>query len=437
MTEQPNNNQPPQNSSDAGPRGQGFDAQEMQEGYRYFSNALKVSFSLLKIIMIILVVVFVGSGFRVIGSDERALVLRFGKIRGVGEDRLLSPGQKLLFPYPVHEVIKIPTEKKFALGINTFWYYQKPGEEMIEDPTRPVYVNAELDPLIDGYCIIRGERQSNVPGGSEGSDYNIAHSKWVLTYQITNPERFYKNTFVDETKIEAGQNYGDLIEAGAKPLLRNIVADAVVTAMVNYTIKDAMSDKTATVTEHVRRLIQNKLDITQSGIKVISLQRTSFTWPRQVARAFEAALRASNAKQKTISEAKLYAEKALSETAGLVAEKLVDALQNNNLSNEQLELLWDRLAGEAQERIAQAQAYRTQVVENAKANADYVAQILPEYRKRPRLVIQKIYQDAIEQVLENVDETVIIQPTEGAKGAEIRIQISRDPTLKKKSEQQQ
>jgi len=49
---------------------------------------------------------------------------------------------------------------------------------------------------------------------------------------------------------------------------------------------------------------------------------------------------------------------------------------------------------------------------------------------------RQIYQDAIEEVLNNVDEKIIIQPTEGTKGKEIWIQLSRDPTIKPKSDKE-
>ena len=92
------------------------------------------------------------------------------------------------------------------------------------------------------------------------------------------------------------------------------------------------------------------------------------------------------------------------------------------------------MAGTAQEKIAHARAYRTKVVETAKANAEYLQKLLPEYRKRPKLVIQEIYQDTMEYVLNNADEKIIIQPTEGTKGREIRLLLNRDPAIKPKSE---
>ncbi len=64
-------------------------------------------------------------------------------------------------------------------------------------------------------------------------------------------------------------------------------------------------------------------------------------------------------------------------------------------------MLWSDLGGTARERMADAQAYQTRVVETAKANADYLERLLPEYRLRPKLVIQKIYLDAMEQIFTN------------------------------------
>ena len=72
-------------------------------GYDYLSGALKVSFAVLKVIMVVLVVLFLFSGVTKVDTGERAIVLWFGKISGVGEARILGPGLKLLWPYPIHE----------------------------------------------------------------------------------------------------------------------------------------------------------------------------------------------------------------------------------------------------------------------------------------------------------------------------------------------
>ncbi len=399
------------------------------------SEALRISFVMLKIIMVVLVIVFLASGFRTVGADEQALVLRFGKIRGVGESRILGPGLHWIFPYPIDEIIKIPVAKKVNLLINSFWYFQTKEETLPEGPKRRDRVPEKLDPLKEGYCITRGKKQNPTAPDSAGSDYNIVHSKWQLTYKIDEPESFFKNIYVEDLK--PGQIYFDVITKNLTPVLEDLVADAVVTALVNYTIDEVIFEQVGRVTEHVKRLLQEKLDKISSGIKVISVQLTDVTWPRQVNDAFWASIRASQGRQKIISEAKLYAEKTLNETVGslTIADQLLTALNDANATEQQKELLWSQLSGRAQEKIAQARAYRTEVVESAKANAEYLKKILPEYRKRPELVIQKIYLDAIEYVLNSADEKIIIQPAEGTRGKEIRVLLNRDPAIKSKSEQ--
>ena len=46
--------------------------------------------------------------------------------------------------------------------------------------------------------------------------------------------------------------------------------------------------------------------------------------------------------------------------------------------------------------------------------------------------MQRIYQDAIEEVLSNTQETIIAQPDKNVKNRELRIMVNRDPTIGKK-----
>ena len=407
---------------------------EFDAAGKSLSEALRISFIILKIIMIVLVIVFLASGFRTVGSDEQALVLRFGKIRGVGENRLLGPGPHWVFPYPIDKIVKIPVAKKVNLPINSFWYFQRQSDLLPESPKKSRRrVPDALNPIREGYCITRSEKQSQNIAGSTGSDYHLVHSKWQLIYQIDDPERFFKNVYVEDVK--PGEVYFDVIEKSITPLLKDLVEKAVVTTMVNYTIDEARSSDER-IARDVKKLLREKLNKIESGIAVVSVQLTDIIWPRQVDAAFQASITASQESQKAISKAKGYAENTLNETAGPIAEELLAVLVGKTTGEQEKELLWSQLAGAAQGKIAQARAYRTKVVEVAKANAEYLQKLLPEYRKRPKLVIQKIYQDAIEYVLDNADEKIIIQPTKGTKGREIRILLNRDPTIKPKSEKE-
>jgi regulator of protease activity HflC (stomatin/prohibitin superfamily) len=192
-----------------------------------------------------------------------------------------------------------------------------------------------------------------------------------------------------------------------------------------------MYEQVARLTEHIKKLLQEKLDTTESGIKAVRVQLADKTWPLQVDAAFQALVTASTDRQAEVDKARAYAESTLNEVAGPVAEELFEALQDDTVSEEAKELLWNDLAGTAQEKIAEASTYETTVVANARASVEYLQQLLPEYRKRPKLVIQKIYQDAIERIFQNVDETFVIP-----KGAEWRILVNRDPSLKPKTSEE-
>jgi membrane protease subunit HflK len=235
---------------------------------------------------------------------------------------------------------------------------------------------------------------------------------------------------------QPGQDYFDVMTYSIHPLLKAVFDDVVVSTMVNYTIDEAISGL-GSISRDVKQSLQEKLDKIESGIKVVSVELTDSTWPRQVNKAFQASIDASQENQRTISEARGYAETTLNEAAGPIALKLFASLSDKTISEEEKESLWDQLAGEAQGIIAQSRTYRTKIVEGARADADYLLKILPEYQKRPKLILQKLYLDAIRDILDNADEKFIIQPTEGAKGREIRLIVNRDLMLKPKAQKKE
>ena len=395
-----------ESSQDLQPRSpEGRPANELDAAGRSLSEALRWSFIILKIIMVVLVGLFLFSGFKTVGPGELALVLQFGKIRGLGEDRLLKPGLHWVFPYPIEEIIRIPTEKKVDLPIDSFWYYQSPAEISggPEDTTRP---RPTLNPIFDGYCITQSEKQRQTTSNSAGSDYNIVHCKWLLTYQIDKPELFFKSVYVEDEDVKPGDIYFDVMKESITPLLKNLFDNAVVATMVNYTIDDVLTSYSE-IPDRVEKLMQEKLDKIESGI-VVRVKLTRSVWPRQVNDAFQALMSASQASQAAISQAESDAKVTLNEAAS-----------------------------RAQEKISGAGAYRMKVVETARANAEYLQKLLPKYREYPKLVLQRIYLDAIEYVLDNADEKIIIQPTQGPGRREIRILINRDPTIKPKSKKEQ
>lgn len=265
---------------------------------------------------------------------------------------------------------------------------------------------------------------------SEGSDYNIVHTKWQINYQISSIEQFFRNVHVRDVK--PGEVYADVMIENVTPLLRSVVDDAIVAAMVHYTIDDALQS-VDTIPRRVQQLVQQKLDALESGIRVVQMQLVSAKWPMQIDEAFEAYVAARQQSDQTITQARTYAETTLNKTGGQVAHRLCDAILDPNCKSPQREELWSQVTGDAQQTIAQAQAYQTKVVEAARASASYLASILPEYRKRPELVARELYLAAVEEVLKNADEKFILDSSGTDRDREFRIMLNRDTKLKPKT----
>jgi len=392
---------------------------EFDAGSKSLADALRISFAVLKIIMVILVVLFFSSGVFTVAPDERAMVLRFGQIRGdTTEKRILGPGLHWAIPYPVEEVIKLPARNTILrTAIDSFWY----------DETKGI-PSESLDPIIEGYSITRNDTIADLKKG--GGDYNIVHSKWLLTYRIADCELFFKSVYVKTP--DAGQTLIDVIPQSVEPFLKAVASEAIVVTMVNFSIDEAIKSDSR-IGREAEKLLQQKLDDMNCGIEVDSMQLTAVVWPRQLNDAFVASIKASNEADKTIREAKGYAESKINEAGG---EEMVKGILSPETTDEQKEYFWNNASGTVQQIIAESKAYRTKVVESAKANADYLQKLLPEYRKRPKLVVQRIYQDAIEEVLSNTQETIIAQPSSDVKNREFRVMINRDPAIGKKKQEE-
>ncbi len=145
------------------PEGQDASTQALAE-------ALRSSFTIVKIVMLLMVLAFIGSGFFTVGASEKAVILRFGNPVGVGDQALLGPGWHWSFPYPIDEVVHIPISAQQSVQSTVGWYFTTPEQELSgeELPSGP-----SLNPAIDGYLIT--------------ADRDIVHSRATLYYHVVDP----------------------------------------------------------------------------------------------------------------------------------------------------------------------------------------------------------------------------------------------------------
>src|SRR6266571_1425587 len=99
-------------------------APEMQDaGSQALAEALRSSFVIVKIAMVALVVIIFAAGFFTVGPSEKAIILRFGKPQGEGLQMLLGAGLHWSLPYPIDEVVRIPTTENQSVRSTVGWYF--------------------------------------------------------------------------------------------------------------------------------------------------------------------------------------------------------------------------------------------------------------------------------------------------------------------------
>src|ERR1700722_889139 len=119
-------------------------------GSRALAEALKSSFFIVQVVMVILVGVFLFSGFFKVGLQERAIVLRFGAPVGGEDHALLGPGLHWSLPYPIDEVVRIPYSEIQQVKSSVGWYFTTSVNEGLEREEMP---GPGLNPAIDSYVI--------------------------------------------------------------------------------------------------------------------------------------------------------------------------------------------------------------------------------------------------------------------------------------------
>jgi membrane protease subunit HflK len=253
-------------------------------GSRALSEALRSSFGVVKVIMVLLVIVFFASGVFTVPSQQRAIILRMGKPVGAGEQQLLGPGLHWSYPAPIDEIVRIPIAEIQTVSSTAGWYQtSKEAEEAGQEPEP----GASLNPAVDGYTIT--------------SDANIIHVRADLQYRIQRPLDYVLN-FVSAASI-----------------IQNDLDEALFYASSQFKVDQALRENKLAVQEmiaaRVRELAESqKLGITVEGATVNTLA------PRQVKQSFDDVSKAETAKRIAVDEANAYAGRLLSTAQGEAAQ---------------------------------------------------------------------------------------------------------------------
>ncbi|MFQ5462103.1 MAG: SPFH domain-containing protein [Phycisphaerae bacterium] len=361
------------------------------------ADALRSSFGILKGIMVILVVLYLVSNIRGIGGHEEALVLRLGKLL----PDVREAGLVLAFPFPIDEIVRLPTKKSNALDITSHTFFRKPNEigKRLSFISRG---EGGLHPTLDGALLT--------------ADTGLVHVQWKVTYKI------------DDVQAYVTRMAGRKIEA-AESLIRTMVETTGIAVASEMTAEEIIRTRVDYAQSEMKRRINRRLAQLETGISVESVEMYEPTPPLAVRKAFERTQQAENAKEQRIRQARRDRTRRLNETAGSIYPNLVAALdrlaaEDTPEHRAEADRWLERAEGEAGQLIKDAQAYFSIVVGRMKSDVQQYRTLVPEYERNAGMLVERLWEATRVALFENPEVVKLYRPP-GL--AEFRLQIPLDP----------
>lgn len=223
------------------------------------------------VIAVIIVGLWLASGFLIVQEGQVAVVTKFGKYT-----KTLAPGLQWRLPYPIeaHQTVNISQLRTFEVGF-------------------------------------RGTARNKVLPESLmlTTDEAIVDMQFVVQYRLLPtgaPDYLFNTSQPDESVRQAAETAMREI-VGKKPM-----------DFVLY------SGRTEVATE-VQALAQSILDVYRTGIQISTVAIQNVQPPEQVQAAFDDAVKAGQDRERQINEGNAYANKVLPEAQGQVARMMQDA----------------------------------------------------------------------------------------------------------------
>ena len=352
-------------------------APETQDaGSQALAEALRSSFAIVKIVMVLMVVAFFASGFFQVGPAERAVILRFGKPVGIGQKALLNAGLHWSFPYPIDDVVKIPITESQKVRSTTGWWFTTPEQELTGDDQT---ASGSLNPAVDGYVLT--------------ADRNIIHVRATIYYHIDDPIRAVFG-------FAGGTNSGFNL-AGVSNAVQNALDNALLFTAAKFNVDDILHNRQNEFIEDVQQRVSDLAEQWQLGISVDSCEIPDKKPPRQLKDVFDRVITAVQNRSKLLNDAHSY-ENSVTNAASAQAAAITN----------------------------EAATASANYVKYAQADAKRFNDLLPQYQTNAQLFVQFYVAQTMAQVLTNVEKWV--QPTsDNGKSTELRLELNREPPAPK------
>lgn len=254
-------------------------------GSQALAEALKSSFAIVKWLMVLLLFVFLGSGFFKVEPGKKAIILRFGKPLQKSNAELLGPGLHWSFPAPIDSVVKIPYSQFQTVKSSVGWYNTTPEKEALGNEDAP---GLSLNPAVDGYAIT--------------GDDNVIHTRATLLYHIEDPIRYVFEF------------------TSASNAVRDALDNSLLFAASRFKVDDVLTRDIAKFQDAVRERVTTLAQQQNLGIAIDQCQVQSIP-PRALKPAFDGVILAQSTREKTINDAKSYENQVLSKASAEAASR--------------------------------------------------------------------------------------------------------------------
>ena len=194
-------------------------------------------------------------------------------------------------------------------------------------------------------------------------DLRIAEVRWSVQYKISDAEKYLFKV----------KNVEKIIRDEAESTMRLMIGDR--------SFNEVISEQRKAIGEEAKSNMQMKLDNYNSGISIQLVQLQGVVPPEPVADSFNEVNRALQEKEAVINEADRQYKKVI-----LKAE------------------------GSAVKRVKEAEGYAIERVNRAKGDIALFEKVLKEYNKAPDITRDRLYIEAMENILGGVKGKVIVDP---------------------------
>ncbi len=193
-------------------------------------------------------------------------------------------------------------------------------------------------------------------------DENIIDVQFAVQYVLKSPNDYlFNNRTPDESVLQA-----------AESAIREVVGKS----SMDFVLYEGRAD----VAAQAQKLAQTILDRYVTGINISKITMQNAQPPEQVQAAFDDAVKAGQDRERQKNEGQSYANDVIPRARGMAS----------------------RLASEAE-------GYKQRVIEQSEGDASRFKQIVVEYNKSPQVTRDRLYLDAMQQVMMNTSKVLIDQ----------------------------